>query len=61
MQTNTMGFSVTLNNAIEELKGVKSVAEWNEVRSKYVKELTQQECAYLDSCGLIVEVLGSGK
>ena len=61
MENTTSGLSVALNNAIGELNLVKSVSEWNEVRAKHIDTLTKEELAYLDGCGLIVKVLGSGK
>jgi len=48
----------TLKQAIEELKTVKSVKEWNNVRAKYLSLLSREEIARIDSEGLIVEVLG---
>jgi hypothetical protein len=61
METTTNGLSVNLQNAINELRTAKSVADWNTIRKKYiVNELINQwELNYIDCSGLIVEVLGS--
>ena len=50
-----------LQQAINELSKVKSVEEWNEVRAKYVKNLTTEELAKVDGEGLIVKILGRDK
>jgi len=54
--------------AIAELKTVKSVQQWNEVRAKHLKILgteTKEERdflhSYIDGWGLIVKVLGKDK
>ena len=54
--------------AIAELKTVKSVKEWNDVRAKHIKVLgtetkLQREFLhfYIDGWGLIVKVLGKDK
>ena len=49
--------TTTFDKAVADLKKVKSVNEWNEVRASYVSILTRQELAKIDS-GLIIEVLG---
>lgn len=54
MNTTT---TTTFDKAVADLKKVKSVNEWNEVRASYVSILTRQELAKIDS-GLIIEVLG---
>lgn len=47
-----------LEKAINELKQVKSIDEWNAVRAKWVPLLTQNEIGVIDGTGLVVEVLG---
>ena len=44
--------------ALTELKTAKSVDQWNEIRYKWVDIISTQELAEIDSCGLIVQVLG---
>jgi hypothetical protein len=63
METTKNGFSVNLQNAIDELSTAKSVAEWNAIRKSILLKdiLNQWELNYIDSSGLIVKVLGSEK
>jgi hypothetical protein len=47
-----------LDKAINELKQVKSIEEWNTVRAKWVPLLTRDELGTIDGSGLVVKVLG---
>ena len=61
MEKTINGFSVALQNAIDELSTAKSVSEWNAIRKSILLKdlLNQWELNYIDSSGLIVKVLGS--
>ena len=48
-------------NAIEDLKNARNVKEWNTIRAKWLDVLSQGEIAFIDSGGLIVELLGRDK
>jgi len=49
---------ITKEQAIEALKEATNVKEWNEIRDKVFKQITQVEMAEIDGSGLIIEVLG---
>jgi hypothetical protein len=53
--------SKLLIEAIAKLKQVKTVNEWNNVRSQYRDRLTRAELFEIDGRGLIVQVLGRDK
>jgi hypothetical protein len=56
-----MTTSKLLIEAIAKLKQVKTVNEWNNVRSQYRDILTRAELFEIDGRGLIVQVLGRDK
>lgn len=49
------------NTAISKLQQVQSVEEWNEIRNEYKRLLEPKELIFIDSSGLIVEILGPDK
>lgn len=45
-------------NAVNQLKTAKTVAQWNQIREDVKDTLTDVELNKIDSSGLITEVLG---
>lgn len=49
---------MTYDQAVEKLKGAKSVSHWNEIREELKSLVSTSDITRIDTSGLIVKVLG---
>ena len=54
-------YTENIRKAVKELRTARSVTQWNMIRRIEKRKLTLQEMAWIDSSGIITEVLGFDK